>query len=138
MADFLRFVAAQPPAPPDTEALQAASACLDRFTAAFNACDTAAMDAELQFPHVMFSGAQRLEWQAPGQHPADFFARLKATGWARTAYVAKDAVLAAPDKVHFVVTYTRHDAAGSVLSTHRNLWVATCRAGRWGIVLRSY
>lgn len=138
MTDFASFVSTPAGGPPDAQAVRDASACLDRFTAAFNACDVAGMDAELHFPHVMFSGAERLDWPAPGQHPADFFDRLQSSGWVRTAYVAKDAVLVAADKVHFVVTYTRHGAGGAVLSTHRNLWIAMCVAGRWGIVLRSY
>jgi len=120
------------------EAIREASACLDRFTERFNACDTAGMDGELHFPHVMLSGADRLEWQAPGSHPADFFEKLKASGWRCTRYQSKEAVLTSADKVHFVVTYTREDGAGMVLSTHRNLWIATRVAGRWGISLRSY
>jgi hypothetical protein len=118
--------------------VQAASACLDRFTAAFNACDTQAMDGELHFPHVMLSGAIRLDWPMPGQHPADFFDKLKTSGWAHTKYLDKDAVLVSADKVHFVVTYTRENQYGVVLSTHRNLWIATRVGGTWGISLRSY
>lgn len=138
MRDLARFVTPAPSVDTDAELIAAAAACLDRFTDAFNVCDTAAMDGELHFPHAMLSGATRIDWPAPGQHPADFFDTLKATGWARTRYLAKDPVLVSADKVHFVVVYTRDDAAGNVLSTHRNLWIATRVAGRWGISLRSY
>jgi len=139
VTDFASFVA--PPAfasAAETNAIREASACLDRFTERFNACDTAGMDGELHFPHVMLSGANRLEWQAPGNHPADFFETLRASGWRCTRYQSKEAVLASADKVHFVVTYTREDGAGTVLSTHRNLWIAIRVGGRWGISLRSY
>jgi len=140
MTDLHAFVAPPPSSKPQAqaEAIDAASACLDRFTAAFNASDAAGMDAELHFPHLMLSGAQRLDWASPGQHPADFFDQLKATGWARTQYEKKEPVLAGSDKVHFVVTYTRRDAAGAVLSTHINLWIVVRAGGRWGIALRSY
>jgi hypothetical protein len=138
MRDLASFVTPAASTESDTDLIQAAAACLDRFTAAFNACDTAAMDAELHFPHVMLSGAARVDWPAPGQHPADFFDKLKTTGWAHTKYLAKDPVLVSADKVHVVVVYTRDDAAGNVLSTHRNLWIATRVDGRWGISLRSY
>jgi hypothetical protein len=138
MRDLASFVMPAASAESDADLIQAAADCLDRFTAAFNACDTAAMDGELHFPHIMLSGAMRVDWPTPGQHPADFFDKLKATGWALTQYLAKEAVLVSPDKVHFVVVYTRADAAGNVLSTHRNLWIATRVAGRWGISLRSY
>jgi hypothetical protein len=138
MRDLASFVTPAPHPESDADLIQAAAACLDRFTDAFNACNTAAMDAELHFPHAMLSGAARVDWAAPGEHPADFFDKLKTTGWARTRYLAKDAVLVSSDKVHFVVVYTRDDAAGNVLSTHRNLWIATRVSGRWGISLRSY
>jgi hypothetical protein len=139
MTDFARFVApAASAGEPEAEAVREAALCLDRFTERFNACDTAGMDGELHFPHLMLSGADRLEWQAPGHHPADFFEKLQASGWRRTRYQSKEAVLASADKVHFVVVYTREDASGAVLSTHRNLWIATRVGGRWGISLRSY
>lgn len=138
MRDLASFVTPAAPTESDADLIQGAADCLDRFTAAFNACDTAAMDRELHFPHAMLSGAVRVEWPTPGQHPADFFDKLKNTGWAHTKYLKKDPVLVSADKVHFVVVYTRDDAAGNVLSTHRNLWIATRVAGRWGISLRSY
>jgi hypothetical protein len=135
MSDLLAFVSSSAATTAHTAD---AEACLDRFTTAFNAGDLAGMDAELHFPHTLLSGAQRLEWASPGQHPADFFDALRATGWARTQYESKLSVLASGDKVHFVVVYTRRGAAGNVLSTHHNLWIVTRAAGRWGISLRSY
>lgn len=136
MSDLLAFVSAHArDTPVDTTA---ASDCLDRFTAAFNAGDLAGMDAELHFPHTLLSGAQRLVWDSPGQHPPDFFEQLRATGWASTRYESKEAVLASADKVHFVLTYTRRNAPDEVLSTHHNLWIVTRLEGRWGISLRSY
>lgn len=138
MTDFSSFVA-----PPQTtasvdDAIDEASTCLDRFTQAFNACDTTAMDAQLSFPHSMLSGADRLEWSTPRQHPIDFFDRLKASGWAKTEYVSKEVVLATGDKVHFVVTYTRQSSAGEILSVHKNLWIAIRTGQGWRIALRSY
>lgn len=138
MRDLASFVSPASSAESDTDLIQAASDCLDRFTAAFNACDTRAMDGALHFPHIMLSGAERLDWPVPGQHPVDFFDKLKASGWARTKYLSKDAVLVSADKVHVVVTYTRENQYGVVLSTHKNLWIATRVAGKWGISLRSY
>ena len=87
MTDFSAFVAPPPSDAPHAAVVAAASACLDRFTAAFNASDTRGMDAELHFPHTMLSGAQRLDWPAPGRHPVDFFDTLKASGWASTVRI---------------------------------------------------
>ena len=122
----------------DPDAVEAALACLDRFTAAFNACDTAAMDAELHFPHSMLAGGEQHVWSGPGRHPQDSFAALKASGWASTRYERREPVLVTRDKVHFVVTYTRRKADGTVLSEHRNLWVVMRVEEKWGIVWRSY
>lgn len=137
MTDFLHSVSTGI-APPDAAAIAQARAVLDRFTAAFNAQDAAAMDRELHFPHTMLAGAQLMTWRSPGQHPPDFFESLRATGWAYTRYEAREVVLASAAKVHFVVTYTRRDRDGQVLSTHCNLWIVTRVDDRWGIALRSY
>jgi hypothetical protein len=138
MSEFAMFVKPVPSAESGQALIEAASACLDRFTARFNARDPAGMDAELHFPHDMLSGAERLTWTQAGQHPRDFFESLLASGWHHTRYASKDAVLVSRDKVHFVVTYSRRNQAGEVLSMHENLWIVTRMAGKWGIVLRSY
>ena len=138
MSDFLDFITRSGIVASAPHVIGPASACLDRFTAHFNACDLVGMDAELHFPHILLSGAELVVWNGPGEHPADFFDRLRASGWRETRYEAKEPVLASEDKVHFVVTYTRRGEAGVVLSTHRNLWIVTLKSDRWGIALRSY
>ncbi|HEY8356778.1 MAG TPA: hypothetical protein VIL30_04885 [Ramlibacter sp.] len=138
MPDFTAFVTSPATTAASSDAIAAAAQCLDRFTAAFNDRDFAGMDAQLHFPHVMLSGAECLVWDGPGRHPPDLFATLERTGWASTRYEEKVPVLATAGKVHFAVTYTRRDDAGRVLGEHRNLWVVTLVAGKWGIALRSY
>jgi len=115
-----------------------AESCLDGFTAAFNARDRAGMDAHLHFPHVMFSGAQRIVWEKPGQLPVDFFDKLAESGWVKSVYEKKQPILVSPDKVHFRVCYTRRATDGTVLAKHENVWFVTRVGGRWGIALRSY
>nr|WP_315464987.1 hypothetical protein [uncultured Rhodoferax sp.] len=138
MANFHTFLSAAIEDADGPTLLREADSALERFTRAFNATDIAGMDAELHFPHVMYSGGDLLVWQSPGNHPEDFFDTLKATGWSETRYEKKEPVLLSKDKVHFVVIYTRRDAMGTVLSTHTNLWVVTRVAGKWGIAVRSY
>lgn len=138
MTEFISFVSTPSIREQDRSAVEAASECLDRFTACFNACDAVGMDAELGFPHVMLSGASRLEWERPGQHPENFFVALKESGWHHTRYESKDPILASQDKVHFVVTYSRRNAADEVLSMHKNLWIVIRTDARWKICLRSY
>jgi hypothetical protein len=138
MTDFAHFVTSPDQSAPDEQWVGEARACLNRFTAAFNACDVVGVDGELHFPHVMMWEGRSLVWPAAGQHASDFFEQLKATGWCSTRYEAQEPVLVSPDKVHFVVTYTRRAVDDSVLSLHKNLWIVTRVDDRWGIVLRSY
>lgn len=138
MKDLNQFVTSHKSTQFDQEVIAAASACLDRFTAAFNRCSTGDMDAELNFPHVMLSGSEQMIWLHPGQHPDDFFEKLHQTGWGYTQYEDRVAVLSSQDKAHFLVTYSRRNLGGKVLSMHQNLWITTRRDGRWGISLRSY
>jgi hypothetical protein len=138
MSDFTRFVSVITNDADNGTAIEEASGCLDRFTSAFNLCDPSGMDAALDYPHLMISGADRIEWSEPGQHPPGFFDSLRAAGWASTRYLSKHAVLASADKVHFLVEYTRNDTAGRVLSTHRNLWIVIRRDADWRIAVRSY
>lgn len=120
------------------ELIAGAAACLEVFTACFNAKDATGMDAHLHFPHVMFSGAEQLIWTEPGQLPKDFFDKLLETGWAETVYEEIQPVLVSPNKVHFRVRYSRQGLDGRVLTQHENIWFVTRVAGRWGIALRSY
>lgn len=135
---FLSFVSRTSDSSIDQGVVDEASHCLDRFTEAFNSMDLAGMDAQLHFPHVMISESEILLWDAPGQHPSDFFLRLKSTGWASTRYESKVPVLTSRDKVHFLVTYTRRSDVGAELSRHTNLWIVVRRNDMWGISLRSY
>ena len=138
MTDFSNFVNPQTSSTKASLLVEGASACLDRFTAAFNSCDSEHMDSELHFPHVMYSGAEFLVWDQSGQHSDDFFTKLKSSGWSKTQYERKEPVLVSANKVHFVVEYTRRDVNGLTLTTHTNLWIATLKDGKWGIVLGSY
>lgn len=137
MSEFLNFVSTRKVALSEAE-VEAAIKCLYRFTEAFNACDAAGMDAELHFPHLLCAGSESITWEAPGQHPENFFQQLKSMGWACTKYDSIKPVLAARDKVHFVVKYRRLQNSGETLSEHENLWIVVNRQEKWGILVRSY
>jgi hypothetical protein len=113
--------------------------CVEAFTDCFNARDLEGMDARLHFPHVILSGEKLVLWDKPGQLPSTFFEGLsESTGWHHSRYQAKHPVLVSPRKVHLVVDYTRNRSDGSVITSHRNLWIVTFDRGRWGIKQRSY
>ena len=119
--------------------IAAAVQCVEAFTERFNARDLAGMDAHLHFPHVILSGEHLAIWQEPGQLPPSFFDDLAAsTGWSRTSYQARHAVLVSPRKVHLLLEYSRDRQDGTIAGHHRNLWIVTFDDGRWGIKQRSY
>jgi hypothetical protein len=116
--------------------VEAAFEVLEKFTAAFNRQDVAAMDATLHFPHV-FTGPNLVIWPAPGSVSPDFFPNLVASGWASSRYVKREAILASADTVHVRVDYDRCRKDGSVLSKQKAVWIVTRIGGRWGIQVRS-
>ena len=116
-----------------------AIACVEAFSACFNARDLAGMDARLHFPHIILSGEKLMIWEKPGQLPSSFFPDLMAsTGWDHSVYQKQQAILVSPHKVHLLVDYSRNRGDGSIITRHRNLWIVTEENGRWGIKQRSY
>jgi len=94
------------------------------------------MDATLHFPHV-FPGRELVIWRQPGSLSPDFFPNLVESGWAFSRYTKREAVLAAAERVHFLVEYERCRADGSVLSAQAAIWIVARIDGRWGIQVRS-
>ena len=75
----------QTQAEPDREAVAAALAVLDRFMAALNAGDEAALLATLHFPHYRLAGGLMRVWENPGPYLGDFLARAGAD-WHHSAW----------------------------------------------------
>lgn len=120
------------------EARDACLACLERWMAALNAYDNAAMDAELHFPHVRFAGGKVTVYEKPGTNPMDLFERLRLdSGWHHSAWNRRDIVQRNDTQVHFAVNYTRYRADGSVIGHYDSLYVLALKDGRWGVQMRS-
>lgn len=113
-----------------------AFAVLDQFTAAFNRQDAAGMDATLHFPHV-YSGPKTVVWERPGSLSAEFFPKLRESGWAFSRYTKQEVLLATAERVHFLVEYDRCRADGTVLSHQAAVWIVALIDGRWGLQVRS-
>ncbi|MBP6546597.1 MAG: hypothetical protein KA220_07765 [Phenylobacterium sp.] len=123
---------------PTSEPATAAIACVEAFTAAFNARDVLGMDALLHFPHVILADENLIIWTAPGQLSPTYFDELAAAGWGASTYHDKQVVLAGDRKVHLLLDYSRDRPDGTQISRHHNLWIVTWQDGRWGIKQRSY
>jgi hypothetical protein len=116
----------------------ACMACLDRWMAALNAYDAAAMDAELHFPNVRFAESRLTVFDKPGGNAMDLFKRLKQEdGWHRSAWNRREIVQRSDIKVHVAVNYTRFRSDGSVIGHYDSLYMLALKDGRWGVQLRS-
>jgi 2-hydroxychromene-2-carboxylate isomerase len=135
--DRLDFVADRLVEEPDAVHAEC-MAVLDRFMAALNAYDAAAMDAAMHFPHIRFAGGAIAVYDKPGSNPMDLFDRLRREdNWSHSAWNERKIVQRNDTKVHMAVTYTRYRADGSVLGVYESLYVLTLKDGRWGIQVRS-
>ena len=124
------------------ETAAACLATLDRFMAALNAYDAAAMDAAMHFPHIRIAGGKVTVYEKPGSNPMDLFDKLKKEdNWSRSAWNERKIVQRSDGKVHMALTYTRYRADGSIIGVYESLYVLTLnssdRDGRWGIQARS-
>lgn len=112
--------------------------CLDRFMAALNAYDAAAMDAEMHFPHVRFAEGKLAVYEKPGSNPLDLFDRLRREeGWHHSTWNKRSIVQRSANKVHMAVNYTRYRSDGSAMGDYDSLYILALKDGRWGIQLRS-
>src|SRR3984957_19722709 len=90
-------------AEPDTAAVSAGMAVLDRFLAALNARDQPALLAAMHFPHYRLAGVTMRVWEQPDDsYLAGFYARA-GEGWHHTKWDFRRVVVAGPEKIHFDV-----------------------------------
>ena len=135
--DRLDFVADLLVEKPD-ETAAACMATLDRFMAALNAHDAAAMDAAMHFPHIRVAGGKITVYEKPGSNPMDLFDKLKKEdNWSHSAWNERRIVQRSDTKAHVALTYTRYRADGSTLGVYESLYILTLKEGRWGIQVRS-
>lgn len=112
---------------------------LSRFTRAFNNRDAEEMDNCLHFPHIILAGNKETVWEKPNNLPPGYFDWLEQEfGWNHSNYQSKTLVLSQNSQRHYLLEYTRNKSDGSVISSHRNLWVLTKLNGSWGIKIRCY
>lgn len=112
-------------------------AALDRFMAALNARDEAALNDALNFPHVRLASGRVTMWNAPGSYQiADFLARA-GDGWHESRWDERTVIDASPDKVHLAVQFSRWRADGTLIGRYRSIWIVTRVDGKWGVQARS-
>lgn len=121
-----------------TEIQQECFAVLDKFMAALNAHDAAAMDATMHFPHVRVAGGQVKVYESAGRNPMDLFQKLKVEDdWLYSKWRVRDMVQFNDAKGHVALSYTRYRSDDSVIGVYESLYVLTKVNDKWGIQIRS-
>jgi hypothetical protein len=124
-------------AEPDAAAVAAAISVLDRFMAALNGRDQAALLGTMHIPHYRLAGVTMQVWEAADPaYFAGFLARA-GEGWHHTLWDFRRVIAAGPEKVHLDVQFTRYREDNSVIGRFRSLYIVTRRNGVWGIAARS-
>jgi hypothetical protein len=119
------------------DSVDAALATLDRFMAALNRRDEAALNDALNFPHVRLASGRVATWETPGTYRiADFLGRA-GDGWHESRWDERTVIHAGLDKVHFAVVFSRWRADGSLIGRYQSIYIVTRVTGKWGIQARS-
>jgi hypothetical protein len=119
-----------------TQAIAAATRCLDDFMAAFNARDIEAWQKTFNFPSVRLASNTMVIIEA-GYHQPGMFERGALAEWDHSAWERRAVIHAGPDKVHFDTRFTRYRADGSVVGGFDSIYVVTCEDDHWGVKARS-
>ena len=109
---------------------------MDKFMAAFNAKDMAALEATFHFPHIRISMYPLKVLTAPGQQE-DVFGILGQENWARSAWTDRRIVQCDPSKAHMLATFARYHPDGSEYARYDGLYIIELRDGFWGVTARS-
>jgi len=120
---------------PKANVEQEARAAVERYIAAINAHDTAAIRDAFNFPHARIGATGKLSrFERPEDYDfSHFYGRTSRDGWHHTQLDRTEVVLTTESKAHVAVDFTRYRADGSVIGHYFSLYVVTCQNGHWGI-----
>ena len=116
-----------------------ALAAVERYIAALNARDTAAIRAAFNFPHLRIGAKGNLaRYERPEDYDfANFYDAARRDGWHHTGCDKSEAVFATDGKVHVALHFTRYREDDSVIGNYFSLYIVTCQNGHWGIQIGS-
>jgi hypothetical protein len=123
----------------DVPAATAALAAVERYLAALNARDTAAIRNAFNFPHLRIGvKGNLLRFERPGDYDfSNFYDATRRDGWHHTGCDNCEAVFVTEGKVHVALNFTRYREDDSVIGHYYSLYVVTCQDGHWGIQVGS-
>ena len=114
-----------------------ARAALTGFYDAFNKADNDALQRYCSYPHAFVGKGGRIQ-VVNDRWEMDFERLRQREDWHHSSLDEARAFLVKPTKVHFELTFSRHNTEGVRYSTVSGLWIMTKQQGQWGLSLRSY
>lgn len=118
---------------------QTARQVMEEFFRAWNTGDDAELRKVQHFPFVTLGANGRTSIAMKAEDFTQNFPALRQNeGWAKSTLDGIQVLpVAAPDKIHLVVTYSRYKADGTRYMTGETFYILTRQNGRWGMQLRS-
>jgi hypothetical protein len=118
---------------------QTARAVMEEFFRAWNTGEDAELRKVQHFPFITLGANGRTSIAMKAEDFTQNFPALRQNeGWAKSTLDGIQVLpVAAPDKIHLVVTYSRYKADGSKYVTGETFYILTKQNGRWGLQLRS-
>ena len=119
----------------DEAVAQTAYDVVDRYIAAINAGDGAAVQATLNFPHFRIGAKGNVIYYPDdsADHLGNFRNRTSADGWHRSVVDHMQAIFTIPTKAHVAIEFRRLRADGSEIGAYHSLYIITEIDGHWGI-----
>lgn len=108
----------------------------DKFLAAFNRKDMAALEATFHYPHLRIASYPLQVLTGPGQQD-DVFGNLAQEGWVRSDWSDRRIIQCSHTKAHMLATFVRFDKSGKEYARYDGLYIIEYRNGFWGITARS-
>ena len=122
----------------EEEAVAGAMEAMDAFMLGFNARDSQAWAASLNYPHVRFASGTVTVWDSAEEFSQTLaFESLPASGWDHSHWLTRDVVLVSSAKVHIATVFQRFNSDNEVLFTYESLYIVTKVDGHWGTQARS-
>jgi hypothetical protein len=120
---------------PGVDVKREALAAVERYLAALNARDTAAIRDAFNFPHMRIGATGNLaRYERPEDYDfSNFYNKTSKDGWHHTVWDKTTVVYATEGKAHVAVDFTRYREDGSAIGRYFSLYVVTCSNGHWGI-----
>lgn len=114
---------------------QEALAVVDRYLAALNKRETAAIRDAFNFPHMRIGATGNLSrFETPEDYDfSHFFNKTGKDGWHHTVWDKTEVVYATEGKAHVAVDFTRYREDDSVIGRYFSLYIVTNQNGHWGI-----